>query len=497
MRVPLELTQASYSAATAGWAIPSETLKPWRNRATQWHNREGDAIIVGVISITIQRDRLNSFLIIYLIGHSMSQQNSVSAAFSIAEEQYASIGVDVQAALGTLKQIAISVHCWQGDDVSGFEGNDTELGSGLAVTGNYPGRARTVDELRQDLEFAHALIPGSHRLNLHALYGEFFQPTDRNEIGVEHFQGWIDWSRSHGIDLDFNPSYFSHPNADDGFTLAHPDASIRQFWIEHGIACREIAAEMGRSQGNACVNNFWVPDGLKDSPADRKAPRERLAAALDEIFARDINRSELLDAVECKLFGIGSESYVVGSHEFYMGYAISREKVLCLDAGHFHPTEVISDKISSALMYVDELLLHVSRGVRWDSDHVVTYSDELQAIMQEIVRGQYLNRVHIGLDFFDASINRVAAWAIGTRNTLKALLAALLEPTVELQRLEREGDFTGRLALMEEQKMMPLGAVWNHYCEESDVPAGREWLEKVRSYEVDVQSLRSADMATL
>lgn len=425
----------------------------------------------------------------------MNSSGKIETMFRLAREQYGEVGVDVDAALDRLRQVEISVHCWQGDDVSGFEGDDGALGNGLAVTGNYPGRARTPGELRSDLEFAYSLIPGKHRLNLHALYGEFNGPVDRDEIDVEHFQGWIDWSRDQQVNLDFNPSYFSHPKAADGFTLAHADPGIRQFWIDHGIACRKIAAAMGAAQNSVCINNFWVPDGYKDSPANRKAPRERLAASLDAIFAQELPRDRTLDAVECKLFGIGSESYVVGSHEFYMGYAISRNKVLCLDAGHFHPTEVISDKISSVLMYVPELLLHVSRGVRWDSDHVVTYSDELQAIMQEIVRGDYLNRVRIGLDFFDASINRVAAWAIGTRNALKALLAALLEPTQKLQQLEHEGDYTARLALMEEQKTMPLGAVWDYYCHSVGAPVGREWLEQVRQYETRVLAHRS-DEAT-
>lgn len=421
----------------------------------------------------------------------MTKPSAIDAAFQLAAERYESIGVDVNAALKTLQSVAISVHCWQGDDVAGFENTGESLGSGLAVTGNYPGRARTADELRQDLEKAYSLIPGSHRLNLHALYGEFHGKVDRDEIGVEHFQGWIDWASSQGVSLDFNPSYFSHPKANDGLTLAHPDAGIRQFWTDHGSACRQIAAEMGKAQGNPCINNFWVPDGYKDTPADRGAPRQRLADSLDKMFADKLNDAHTLDAVECKLFGIGSESYVVGSHEFYLGYAISRNKVLCLDAGHFHPTEVISDKISSTLMYVPELLLHVSRGVRWDSDHVVTMSDELQSIMQEIVRGDHLQRVHIGLDFFDASINRIAAWAIGTRNTVKALLMALLEPTADLKRLENEGDFTGRLALMEEQKTMPFGAIWDHYCETQNVPVGRAWLEEVRKYEQSVLSHRS------
>ncbi len=427
----------------------------------------------------------------------MTESARIEKAFELATEQYESLGVDVKRALQTLQSVAISVHCWQGDDVVGFEGSDAELGSGLAVTGNYPGRARTPSELRSDLELAYSLIPGKHRLNLHALYGEFHGPVDRDEIGVEHFQGWIDWARSQGVNLDFNPSYFAHEKAADGFTLAHRDAGIRQFWIDHGIACRRIAAAMGEAQGNPCVNNVWVPDGFKDSPASRKAPRERLAASLDAIFAESIDTKILLDAVECKLFGIGSESYVVGSHEFYLGYAISRGKVLCLDAGHFHPTEVISDKISSTLMYVPELLLHVSRGVRWDSDHVVTYSDELQAIMQEIVRGEYLDRVHIGLDFFDASINRVAAWAIGTRNALKAVLAALLEPTEKLQQFENDGDYTARLAIMEEQKTMPLGAVWDHYCVAAGVPVGAQWLERVRTYEADVLSQRTGEPSTV
>lgn len=413
----------------------------------------------------------------------MESSKKVAHAFQIAKEQYASIGVDTDSALTQLRNVQVSMHCWQGDDVMGFEENQETLGNGLAVTGNYPGRARTPDELRSDLEFAYSLIPGKHRLNLHALYGEFSGLVDRDTIEVEHFQGWIDWGRSQQVNLDFNPSFFSHDKAADGFTLAHADKSIREFWIDHGIACRKIAAAMGRAQSDTCINNFWVPDGYKDLPANRRAPRERLTASLDEIFSVQLPSEHTVDSVECKLFGIGSESYVVGSHEFYLGYAVTRNKMLCLDAGHFHPTEQISDKISSVLMYMPELLLHVSRGVRWDSDHIVTYTDELQAIMQEIVRGQYLERVHVGLDFFDASVHRVAAWVIGTRNVLKALLAALLEPSEKLQQLERDGDLTGRLALMEEQKTMPLGAVWNHYCESAGVPVGAEWLDKVRQYE--------------
>lgn len=427
----------------------------------------------------------------------MSDPSNVESAYQLACERYQELGVDVEQAIKNVKAIPVSLHCWQGDDVQGFEGNEDSLGNGLAVTGNYPGRAKNADELFSDLEMAYSLIPGNHRLNLHAIYGSFYSPVDRDEIGVEHFQNWIDWSKDQKISLDFNPSYFSHPKAADGFTLSHSDDGIRQFWIDHGKASRHIAAAMGEAQGNPCVNNFWVPDGFKDVPVSRRDPRDRLAESLDEIFKEEIDSKKLLDAVECKLFGIGSESYVVGSHEFYMGYATTRNKVLCLDAGHFHPTEVISDKISSTLMYVDQLLLHVSRGVRWDSDHVVTFSDELQAIMHEIVRGNYLDRVHIGLDFFDASINRVAAWAVGTRNTVKALLFALLEPTEQLRQAENEEDYTSRLAIMEEMKSMPFGAIWDYYCLSSGVPVGMEWLEKVKQYEVDVQSLRTNESATV
>ena len=420
-----------------------------------------------------------------------SASSTIEQAYQLAVERYATQGVDVQSALEQLQKIAISLHCWQGDDVEGFEASGEELGGGIAVTGNYPGKARTPNELRSDLELALSLIPGRHRLNLHAIYGEFEgQKVDRDQIEVKHFEGWIDWAKSQQLGVDFNPSYFSHPKAADGLTLAHPDSAIRDFWIQHGVACRKIGTAFGQALGTPCVTNVWVPDGYKDTPANRKAPRERLAQSLDTIFAESIDPAFHLDAVECKLFGIGSESYVVGSHEFYLGYAISRQKLLCLDAGHFHPTEVISDKISSVLAYVPEILLHVSRGVRWDSDHVVTFTDELQAIAQEIVRGQFTERVHVGLDFFDASINRVAAWVIGTRNTIKALMCALLEPTEKLEQLEQAGDLTGRLALSEELKSMPFGAVWDYYCTTQNVPVGLSWLEDVKRYESDVLSLR-------
>ena len=414
----------------------------------------------------------------------------VRQTYELARERYAAVGVDTELAMRRLAAVPISLHCWQGDDVVGFEGTDAGLGGGLAVTGNYLGRARTPEELRDDLQLAYSLLPGRHRLNLHASYGEFDRHVDRDQIDVQHFQGWIDWGRAHAVSLDFNPTYFAHANALDGFTLSHADDAVRQYWIDHGIACRGIAAAMGKAQGNPCINNVWIPDGYKDTPASRREPRDRLVDSLDMLFAEDLDATHVLDAVECKLFGLGSESYVVGSHEFYLGYAITRNKLLCLDAGHFHPTEVISDKISSVLLYLPKILLHVSRGVRWDSDHVVTFSDEVQAIAHELIRGDYLSRVHIGLDFFDASINRVAAWVVGARNMLKALLVALLEPTEHLQRLEATGDLTSRLVMMEEQKSMPFAAVWDYYCSTSSVPVGAAWLKEVKQYEVDVLQRR-------
>jgi L-rhamnose isomerase len=421
----------------------------------------------------------------------VANEAAIKSAYTAAKERYAALGVDTDAAIKRLAAIPISLHCWQGDDVGGFESAGEELGGGLAVTGNYPGKARTPDELRSDLNQALSLIPGSHRLNLHAFYGEFGgRRVDRNEIRAEHFQGWIDWAKGRKVGMDFNPTFFSHPKAADGFTLASADKGIREFWIEHGILCRQIGAAIGKALGSPCVTNVWIPDGYKDLPIDRRGPRERLAQSLDTIFTEKLDRKHNLDAVESKLFGIGSESYVVGSHEFYLGYAVRNKTLLCLDAGHFHPTETISDKLSSAFCWLDEILLHVSRGIRWDSDHVVVLTDELEAIAQELVRGDYLERTHIGLDYFDASINRVAAWVIGTRAMIKALLLALVEPTAQLREMERAGDFTGRLAMLEETKTMPFGAVWDFYCLHQEVPVGPAWLDEVRKYERDVQSKR-------
>jgi L-rhamnose isomerase len=375
--------------------------------------------------------------------------------------------------------------------VGGFENFGGTLGGGLVATGNYPGKARTPDELRADLEKAYSLIPGKHRLNLHAFYGEFGgKKVERDEIAPEHFKNWIAWAIKNGLGLDFNPTCFSHPKSADGFTLSHVDKGVRQFWIEHCLRSREIGAAMGNAIGKPCVTNVWIPDGMKDTSADRNSPRERLAESLDAIFEKPISPMLNLDAVEPKLFGIGSESYVVGSHEFYLGYAISRKKMLTLDAGHYHPTESVADKISSVMEYLPEILLHVSRGVRWDSDHVVILNDDLLAIAREIVANDFEKRVHIGLDYFDASINRVAAWTIGARNMIRALLIALLEPPA-IKMAEASGDFTSRLALQEEAKTLPFGAIWDYYCASKNVPAGENWLTEVKHYERKVLSKRS------
>ncbi|MCH2594668.1 MAG: L-rhamnose isomerase [Pirellulales bacterium] len=417
--------------------------------------------------------------------------SNIDKSYDLAKQRYAELGVDTEVALKKLATIAISIHCWQGDDVSGFEDPDGDLTGGIAVSGNYPGKARTPGQLRDDFEKAVSLIPGQHRFSLHASYAETGgAKVERDQLEPSHFQSWMDWARDQNLKLDFNPTYFSHAKSDDGFTLAHSNKAIRQFWIDHGIRCRQIGAAMGEAQGAPCITNFWIPDGYKDTPVDRRGPRERLVASLDEIFSTSIDPALNRDAVECKLIGIGSESYVVGSHEFYLGYAARNQKLLCLDAGHFHPTEVISDKISSVLQWVEELLLHVSRGVRWDSDHVVTMTDELHAIAQEIVRGNYLDRVNVGLDFFDASINRIAAWVIGTRATLKALLMALLDPIDLMRDYESNGDFTARLVLLEEMKNFPAGAVWDYYCQSQDVPVGSAWLEDVRRYEAAILKQR-------
>jgi len=414
----------------------------------------------------------------------------IEQAFELAKQRYADIGVDVDQAMARLDSVPVSMHCWQGDDVRGFENPQGALTGGIQATGNYPGKARNAAELRADLEKAMSLIPGPKRLNLHAIYLESDTPVERDAIEPKHYASWVEWAKQQQLGLDFNPSCFSHPLSADGFTLSHPDKAIRQFWIDHCKASRRVSAYFGEQLGTPSVMNIWVPDGMKDLTVDRLAPRQRLLSALDEVIADKLDPQHHIDAVESKLFGIGAESYTVGSNEFFMGYATSRQTALTLDAGHFHPTEVISDKISTAMLYVPRLLLHVSRPVRWDSDHVVLLDDETQAIASEIVRHKLFDKVHIGLDFFDASINRIAAWVIGTRNTKKALLRALLEPTERLRQAEAAGDYTARLALLEEQKSLPWQAVWEAWCLRHDVPADASWLSSVRDYEKQILSQR-------
>lgn len=405
--------------------------------------------------------------------------------FDSAKELYANIGVDVDAALQKLQNVKISMHCWQGDDVSGFE-NSGDLTGGIATTGNYPGKARNAEELMADMDKAFSLIPGKHKINLHACYAITDEHPDRNELEPKHFQAWVDFAKKRKLGIDFNPTFFSHPKAADGLTLSHPDAGIRKFWIEHGKCCRRITEFFGRELGQLSLDNVWIPDGLKEIPADRLTPRRRLKESLDELFSEQLDPRFIIDSVESKVFGIGLEAYTVGSHEFYMNYA-AKTGVLCLlDNGHFHPTENVADKIPSLLLFADKLALHVTRPMRWDSDHVVILNDDLRDIANEIVRCDALDRVLIGLDFFDASVNRIAAWVIGMRNMQRALLAALLTPHKKLARLQQEGKFYEMMALNEELKTYPLGAVWDHFCEINKVPVREAWLNRVKRYEKDV-----------
>ncbi len=416
-------------------------------------------------------------------------ENNINKAYELAKESYAALGVNTEAALERLKNIRISMHCWQGDDIAGFLFKEP-LSGGIQVTGNYPGAARNIAELQADIETAMNLIPGKKKLNLHAIYADTQEKVDLDELEPRHFAGWVDWAKAHGLGLDFNPTCFSHPMAASGFTISSADERVRSFWIRHCARSRKIGESFGRALGQPCVTNFWFPDGYKDIPVDREAPRARMKSALDEVFAEPIDKRYNIDAIESKVFGIGSESYVVGSNEFCLGYAVRGGKAVCLDAGHFHPTEVISDKIPTVLLFTDELLLHVSRPVRWDSDHVVILDDELSQIAHSLVRTNLLERTHIGLDFFDASINRVAAWVIGTRSMEKALLKALLEPTQELKKLELEGNYTARLAMLEELKSYPWSAVWDYYCTKEDIPPRESWLTEVNRYEASVLSKR-------
>lgn len=410
----------------------------------------------------------------------------MTTAYEQARAAFAEWGVDTESAMATLARIPISVHCWQGDDVGGFERKSGASGGGIQATGNHPGRARTPDELRADLDFAYGLIPGRHRLNLHAFYMDTDETPDRDQIELRHFTPWLDWARDRGIGLDFNPTFFAHAKADDNLTLSHPDAGIRDFWIEHGQRCREIAAGFGKAQGSQCVINHWVPDGSKDIPVDRMAARERLWASLDRMLTPQHDRAHMLDAVESKLFGIGVEAMTVGSHEFYLGYAIHRRIALCLDMGHFHPTESVADKLSAVALSVPDLLLHVSRPMRWDSDHVILLNDDILAMAQELVFAGLLPRTRIGLDFFDATISRTAAWVIGVRNMQKALLRALLLPQDRLKAAEAALDFTQRLALTEELKDLPFAAIWAEHCSRADRPTGAALVADLARYQASV-----------
>lgn len=420
----------------------------------------------------------------------MVSDAQITKGYALAKERYARLGVNTDKVLRDISKVEISMHCWQGDDVGGFEAGGGS-GGGIMATGNYPGKARTADELRADFEKAMSLIPGRQRFALHAIYAETGgAKIDRDELEPRYFARWIDWAKKNKIGVDFNPTFFAHPLASENFTLSHKDEAIRKFWVRHAIASREIGAAFGKALGTPCVTNHWIPDGHKDTPVDRLSPRRRLEKSLDEIFAAKVSTKDNLDSLESKLFGLGLESYTVGSHEFYMGYCVANQKLLTLDSGHFHPTETVADKISSLLLYVPELLLHVSRGIRWDSDHVVILSDDLKATAEEIVRSGALSRIHIGLDYFDASINRVAAWVIGARSMSKALLLAMLEPTDLLKQIEAAGDYTARLAMLEEVKTLPFAAVWDQFCLQEGIPTGSTWFSEIKNYERKVLAAR-------
>ena len=413
----------------------------------------------------------------------------IEKAYEIAKERYAAVGVDTESAIDALQKISLSLHCWQADDVRGFENPDGDLTGGIQATGNYPGRARTIDELREDIKMAASLIPGSHRLNLHASYADFRAtgPVDRDELTPEHFESWMQWAAENGMKLDFNSTSFSHPKS-GMLTLANPDEGIRKFWIEHTKRCRAIAEEMGRRQGDPSILNIWIHDGSKDQTVNRLKYRQLLKESLDEIFATEY--ANMKDCIEAKLFGIGAEYYTVGSYDFYLGYGAKNGKIVTLDTGHFHLTESIADKISSLLLFTPEIMLHVSRPIRWDSDHVTIMNDETMDLMKEIVRCDALDRVHIGLDYFDASINRIGAYVVGSRATQKCMMQALLEPLAKLRGYEAAGRGFERLALLEESKSLPWNAVWDMFCLRNDVPVGEEFIARVQKYEREVTSKR-------
>lgn len=417
----------------------------------------------------------------------MDKTDLIKKAYELAKEKYAAIGIDTDAVVKQMNDVIISLHCWQTDDVGGFETADASLSGGIQTTGNYPGKAKSINDVRTDLEKVMSLLPGKQRVNLHAIYGDFQgEFVDRDQIEVKHFQSWIDWCKSQGIGMDFNGTFFAHPNTENGLTLSSKKEEIRKFWVEHLVRCRAISAEIGKQLGTPCVHNTWVPDGTKDNPIDRNGLRSQLKKSLDEGMAIKYPKEHMKDAVESKTFGIGLESMTVGSNEFYVGYAVKNNILMCIDNGHYHPTEVAGDKISAVLQYVDGLLLHVTRAVRWDSDHVVTLNEEIQLIAQEIVRNNFLNRVNIGLDFFDASINRIGAYVTGTRAAQKAFMIAMLEPTKKLIEIEEKGQDFERLAMLEELKTMPFSAVWDYYCLQEGVPTGMDYISEIQKYEQDV-----------
>ena len=417
------------------------------------------------------------------------KEELILKGYEYAKAQYAAQGVDVDAAIAKADAIPVSMHCWQGDDVIGFDGSDS-LSGGIQTTGNYPGRARTADELRADIAFVRTMIPGATKLNLHASYAEKNgKQVDRDAYTIDLFQNWVDFAKEQKIGLDFNPTYFAHPKMDGDFSLSSTNPAIRKFWVEHGKRCREIGLEFAKQLNQPCAINFWMPDGYKDVCADTKLHRDLMIDSLDQIFAEDIDRKLVPCGLESKLFGVGVESYTVASHEFSYGYAIKNGLLYTLDAGHFHPTEVISAKLTACLPFLEGIILHVSRPVRWDSDHVILLDDEIQRIMDEVILNNYQDRTFIALDYFDASINRVAAWAVGMRNARKAILSSCLAPA-SIRDAEHKGDLTSRLALMEERKTLPFGAIWDYYCMKQDAGVGTDRLAKVKQYETDVLSKR-------
>lgn len=413
----------------------------------------------------------------------------MNSRYEYAKESYAKIGIDTESVLNKLAQVPVSIHCWQGDDVGGFE-NSADLSGGIMATGNYPGKARNAEELMADIEKVLSMVPGNHKINLHAIYAVTDSPVDRDKLEPKHFEKWVEFAKKNNIGLDINPTLFSHPMAADGLTLSHPDEKVRRFWIDHCKAMREVGAYFGKELGITCVNNIWIPDGYKEIPADRMGPRQRLKESLDEILSVKYDKKYLIDTVESKVFGIGVEAYTVGSHEFYMNYAAKNDCLCLLDNGHYHPTEMVSDKIPSMLLFADKVALHVTRPMRWDSDHVVIFDDELKEIAKEIVRCDALDKVIIGLDYFDASINRIAAWVVGTRNMRKALLFAMLLPHDELKKYQENGNFTKMLALSEEYKFYPFADVWDEFCRRNGAPQGESWYAQVEDYEKEVLSKR-------